>query len=100
MVGGIEHYFEGPKEEEIIRDGIKEKIRKPGHFITYTCMKKMGSEGTQVLIKYQNEIGTTNKMLTCKEMDMEMVGEKMEKGENKDTENEKRNRNKSRMGQM
>jgi hypothetical protein len=93
IVGGIEHHFEGPKEEEIIRDGIKEKIRKPGHFITYTCMKKMGSEGTQVLIKYQNEIGTTNKMLTCKEMDMEMVGEKMETmDKNKDKENEKRDK--------
>lgn len=73
MVGGIEHNFECPKEEEIIKDDIKEKIKKPGHFITYTCMKKMGSEGTQVLIKYQNEIRTTNRMLTCKEMDMEMV---------------------------
>ncbi len=78
MVGGIEHHFECTKEEEIIKNGIKEKIRKPGHFITYTCMKKMGSEGTQVLIKYQNEIGTTNRMITCKEMDLEMVGEKLE----------------------
>lgn len=74
LVGGIEHYFDSPKEE-IIKG---EKIRKPGHFISYTCMKKMGSEGTQVLIKYQNEIGTTSKMLICKEMDMDMVGEKME----------------------
>lgn len=91
IVGGIEHHFEGPKEEGIIRYGIKEKIRKSGNFITYTCMKKMGNEGTQVLIKYQNEIGTTNKMLTCKEMDMEMVGEKMETmDKNKDKENEKR----------
>ena len=81
IVGGIEHNFESPKEKEIIKDGIKERIGKQGHFITYTCMKKMGSEGTQVLIKYQNEIGTTSKMLTCKEMDMEMAGEEMEKTE-------------------
>ncbi len=78
MVGGIVHNFECSKEEEIIIGDIKNKIRKPGHFITYTCMKKMGSEGTQVLIKYQDEIGTTNKMLTYKEMDMEMVEEKKE----------------------
>ena len=78
-IGGIEHHFESPKVYEINKDGLIEEIRKPGHFITYTCMKKMGSEGTQVLIKYQNEIGTTNRMITCKEMDMEMVGEEMEK---------------------
>lgn len=79
IIGGIEHHFESPKVYEINKDGLIEEIRKPGHFITYTCMKKMGSEGTQVLIKYQNEIGTTNRMITCKEMDMEMVGEEMEK---------------------
>lgn len=57
MVGGIEHYFQGPKRY------------KAGHFITYMCNKKMGREGTQVLIKFRDELGNTNKMLTCAEMD-------------------------------
>jgi len=57
MVGGIEHYFQGSK------------TYKQGHFITYTCNKKMGRDGTQVLIKYRDEIGNTNKTLTCAEMD-------------------------------
>lgn len=57
IVGGIEHYFNGSKEY------------RQGHFITYMCNKKMGKEGTQVLIKYRDEIGNTNKMLTCAEME-------------------------------
>lgn len=101
IVGRIEHHFKGPKEEEIIKNGIKEKTRKSGHFITYTCMKKMGSEGTQVLIKYQNEVGTTNRMLTCNEMDMEMVGEKMETGMDTDSkEIEYKKKDKMRMKKM
>ena len=31
----------------------------------------MGKEGTQVLIKFRDEIGNTNKVLTCAEMDIE-----------------------------
>lgn len=60
IVGGIEHHFQSPK-------GCKQ-----GHFITYMNNKKMGREGTQVLIKYRDELGNTNKMLTCEEMDMEI----------------------------
>ncbi len=60
IVGGIEHPFQSPK-------GYKQ-----GHFITYMNNKKMGREGTQVLIKYRDELGNTNKMLTCSEMDMEI----------------------------
>ena len=56
IVGGIEHYFQSSK------------AYKQGHFITYTCNKKMGREGTQVLIKYRDEIGNTNKVLTCEEI--------------------------------
>lgn len=63
IVGGIEHPFQSPK-------GYKQ-----GHFITYMNNKKMGREGTQVLIKYRNELGNTNKMLTCAEMDMEIDNE-------------------------
>lgn len=59
MVGGIEHHFKSSK------------AYKEGHFITYMCNKKMGREGTQVLIKYREELGNTNKMLTCAEMDEE-----------------------------
>jgi hypothetical protein len=61
-VGGIEHHFQGPK------------AYKEGHFITYTSNRKMGKEGTQVLIKYRDEIGNTNRMLTCEDMDKETVG--------------------------
>lgn len=57
LVGGIEHYFQSSK------------AYKQGHFITYVCNKKMGRDGTQVLIKYRDEIGNTNKMLTCADMD-------------------------------
>lgn len=57
IVGGIEHYFQSSK------------AYKQGHFITYMCNKKMGKDGTQVLIKYRDEIGNTNKMLTYEEMD-------------------------------
>ena len=60
IVGGIEHHFQSPK-------GYKQ-----GHFITYMNNKKMGREGTQVLIKYRDELGNTNKMLTCAEMDAEL----------------------------
>jgi len=56
IVGGIEHYFQSPK------------AYKQGHFITY-MYNKMGIEGTQVLIKYRDEIGNTNKILTCAEME-------------------------------
>ena len=63
VVGGIEHNFSSSK------------AYKQGHFITYMCNRKMGKEGTQVLIKYRDEIGNTNKVLTCAEMDMEMDGE-------------------------
>ncbi len=59
LVGGIEHYFQSSKPY------------KQGHFITYMSNRKMGKEGTQVLIKYRDEIGNTNKMLTCEEMDGE-----------------------------
>ena len=98
IVGGIEHNFECSKEEEMTIDGIKNIKQRPGHFITYTCMKKMGSEGTQVLIKYQNEIGTTNRMITCKEMDMEMVGEIIEtENKNIDIENDKKDQMGNRM---
>jgi hypothetical protein len=58
IVGGIEHFFQSSK------------AYKQGHFITYMCNRKMGKEGTQVLIKYRDEIGNTNKMLTCAEMDL------------------------------
>lgn len=57
MVGSIEHHFQSSK------------TYKQGHFITYTCNKKMGRDGTQVLIKYRDEIGNTNKMLTYEEID-------------------------------
>ena len=57
VVGGIEHNFSSSK------------AYKQGHFVTYTCNRKMGKEGTQVLIKYREEIGNTNKMLTCAEME-------------------------------
>lgn len=60
IVGGIEHYFQSSR------------AYKQGHFISYTCNKKMGREGTQVLIKYRDEIGNTNKMLTYAEIDKEM----------------------------
>ncbi len=60
IVGGIEHTFSGPK------------TYKQGHFVTYTSNRKMGKEGTQVLIKYRDEIGNIGKVLTCAEMDMEM----------------------------
>lgn len=60
IVGGIEHHFQSPKGH------------KQGHFITYMNNKKMGREGTQVLIKYRDELGNTNKMLTCAEMDIEI----------------------------
>jgi hypothetical protein len=59
IVGGIEHLFQSSK------------AYKQGHFITYVCNRKMGREGTQVLIKYREEIGSTNKVLTCAEMDEE-----------------------------
>lgn len=59
IVGGIEHNFQSSK------------AYKQGHFITYVCNRKMGKEGTQVLIKYRDEIGNTNKVLTCAEMDEE-----------------------------
>lgn len=59
LVGGIEHYFQSSKPY------------KQGHFITYMSNKKMGKEGTQILIKFRDEIGNTNKMLTCAEMDGE-----------------------------
>ena len=59
IVGGIEHLFQSSK------------AYKQGHFITYVCNRKMGREGTQVLIKYREEIGNTNKVLTCAEMDEE-----------------------------
>src|SRR3990167_6943072 len=48
VVGGIEHNFSSSK------------AYKHGHFITYMCNRKMGKEGTQVLIKYREEIGNTN----------------------------------------
>jgi hypothetical protein len=53
----IEHHFKSPK------------VNQEGHFITYMCNKKMGKDGTQVLIKYRDELGNTNKTLTCAEMD-------------------------------
>jgi len=59
MVGEIEHHFKSSK------------AYKEGHFIIYMCNKKMGREGTQVLIKYRDELGNTNKMLTCADMDKE-----------------------------
>ena len=62
IVGGIEHYFNSSKEH------------RQGHFITYVCNKKMGRDGTQVLIKARDEIGNTNKMSTCAEMDIELSG--------------------------
>jgi hypothetical protein len=57
IVGGIEHYFQSSK------------AYKQGHFITYMSNRKMGKEGTQVLIKYRDDIGNTNNILTCEEMD-------------------------------
>lgn len=62
IVGGIEHNFQ------------TSKAYKEGHFITYTSNRKMGKEGTQVLIKFRYEIGNTNKVLTCAEMDMDIAG--------------------------
>lgn len=62
IVGGIEHNFQ------------TSKAYKEGHFITYTSNRKMGKEGTQVLIKFRDEIGNTNKVLTCAEMDMDIAG--------------------------
>jgi hypothetical protein len=59
IVGGIEHHFKSSK------------AYKQGHFITYVCNRKMGKEGTHVLLKYRDEIGNTNKVLTCAEMDEE-----------------------------
>lgn len=61
IVGGIEHPFQSPK-------GYKQ-----GHFITYMNNRKMGREGTQVLIKYRDELGNTNRTLTCAEMDAEIA---------------------------
>jgi hypothetical protein len=61
IVGGIEHIFQSSK------------AYKQGHFITYVCNRKMGKEGTQVLIKYRDEIGNTNKVLTCAEMDEQQL---------------------------
>lgn len=60
IVGGIEHHFQSSK------------AYKQGNFITYVCNRKMGKEGTQVLIKYRDEIGNTNKVLTCADMDEEI----------------------------
>ncbi len=59
VVGGIEHNFSSSK------------AYKQGHFVTYTSNRKMGKEGTQVLIKFRDEIGNTNKVLTCAEIDEE-----------------------------
>lgn len=61
IVGGIEHHFKSSK------------AYKQGHFVTYTSNRKMGKEGTQVLIKYRDEIGNTNEMLTCEEIDKEIA---------------------------
>ena len=57
MIRDIEHHFKSSKDY------------KEGHFITYMCNKKMGRDGTQVLIKYREELGNTNKTLTCAEID-------------------------------
>lgn len=59
VIGGIEHNFSSSK------------AYKQGHFVTYTSNRKMGKEGTQVLIKFRDEIGNTNKVLTCAEIDEE-----------------------------
>lgn len=61
IVGGIEHNFSASK------------AYKEGHFITYASNRKMGKEGTQVLIKFRDEIGNTNKMLTCAEIDEQQL---------------------------
>jgi len=64
IIGGIEHHFQSAK------------AYKQGHFVTYTSNRKMGKEGTQVLIKYRDEIGNTNNMLTCADMDIETTEKK------------------------